>query len=288
MKIALLNMMPDAALKATDKQFIRLLAGAEVSFFTYPEIQRDEETAAYVAENYQTEDEIKAWQPDAMVITGANVSDPDLESQSFWNPLQKTMDWAGKNTRSILCSCLASHAVMQFRYHKKRKPLDQKLWGVYDHRIIMPEHPLVADLPALIPVPQSRHNEVTAGQFQDAKLDVIIIHTHARVHLAANRDNSLVFMQGHPEYDGVSLLKEFKREVALFAAGDREDFPRLPDNILDEAGVELVRVHGNQILDAFEAGLSVPEFPDSELENHLHESWKSGAEQIFANWLQLL
>jgi len=288
LKIALLNMMPDAALKATDKQFTRLLPGVELSCFTYPEIPRGEKAAAYISENYQTEDQIKAWKPDAMVITGANVSDPDLENLPFWSQLISTMDWAQKNVRSTLCSCLASHAVMQFRFHKKRRPLNNKIWGVYDHRTIMPEHPLAADLTGLVPVPQSRFNEVTAGQFQDAKLDVIIIHTHARVHLAANHDNSLVLMQGHPEYDGVSLLKEYKREVALFAAGDREDFPPLPDNIMDDAGVELMRAHGKLVVEAVEAGQAVPEFPESEAEGHLHESWKSSAQKVFANWLQLL
>ncbi len=288
MKIALLNMMPDAALKATDKQFTHLLAGAELKCFTFPEIERSDEAAAYISENYQTEEQVRAWGPDALVITGANVSDPDLEKQAFWDPLKITMDWAQKNTRSTLCSCLASHAVMQFRYHKKRKPLPRKIWGVYDHRTLMPEHPLAADLPALVPVPQSRHNEVTAGQFMDAKLDVILIHTHARVHLAANKDNSLVLMQGHPEYDGVSLLKEYKREVGLFAAGQREDFPPIPDNIVDDAGVELLIAHGKMVAGATKADQEVPAFPEAEVTEHLHESWKPAAEQVFANWVELV
>ena len=281
-------MMPDAALKATDKQFARLLPGTDLSSFTFPEIQRGQEATAYISENYKSEDQIKSWQPDAMVITGANVSDPDLETQVFWNPLQSTMQWAHDNTRSTLCSCLASHAVMQFRYHKKRRPLKQKLWGVYDHRIIMPEHPLVADLPALVPVPQSRFNEVTAGQFQDAKLDVIIIHTHARVHLAANADSSLVLMQGHPEYDSVSLLKEFKREVGLFAEGLRDDFPPFPDNILHGAGVELLAMHANAVAEAVAAKTVVPEFPESEAAQHVHQDWRPAAEQVYANWLKIL
>ncbi len=288
MKIALLTMMPDAALKATDRQFTELLPGAELSVFTFPEIARSEKAAAYISENYQTEEQIREWGPDALVITGANVSDPDLEIQAFWEPLKKTMEWAQKNTRSTLCSCLASHAVMQFRYHKKRKPLPKKIWGVYDHRTIMPEHPLAADLTALVPVPQSRYNEVTAGQFKDAKLDVILIHTHARVHLAANKSNSLVFMQGHPEYDGVSLLKEYKREVGLFTSGEREDYPPIPDNIMDGAGLEILMDHGKLVAEAKSAGETAPDFPEQQASEHLHESWKPAAKQVFANWMQLV
>lgn len=288
MKIAILNMMPDAALKATDQQFSRLLVGAELSSFTFPEIQRSEKAAAYIKENYLSENEVRELKPDAMVITGANVSDPNLETQAFWNPLIKTMDWAKDNTRSTLCSCLASHAVMEFRFNHKRRPLTKKIWGVYDHRTIMPEHPLAAELPVLVPVPQSRHNEVTAGQFQDAGMDIILIHTHARVHLAANRDNSLVLMQGHSEYDGVSLLKEYKREVRLFVEGARNDFPPLPDNIVDNTGMEFLLDHGKAVVEAVAAGGAVPEFPESEAESHLHESWKPAAEQVFANWLGII
>jgi len=287
-KIALLNMMPDTALKATDLQFTRLLAGAQLSCFTFPEISRSEKATAYIDENYLTEAQIKELHPDALVITGTNVSDPNLETQPFWNPLKNTMDWAQKNTRSTLCSCLASHAVMQFRFHKKRRPLERKIWGIYDHRTLMPDHPLAADLPTLVPVPQSRHNEITAGQFQDAKLNVILIHSHARVHLVANQDNSLVLMQGHPEYDAVSLLKEYKREVGYYSDGTRKDFPPLPDNIMDDAGVELVLSHRKLVEVSVAADQPAPEFPESEVADHLHESWKPAAEQVFSNWIQLV
>jgi homoserine O-succinyltransferase/O-acetyltransferase len=291
LKIALLNMMSDAALKATDIQFRRLLASsadAVLHPFTLPEIVRGEKAAAYISESYQTWDEIKSLAPDAMIITGANISEPNLETQVFWDPLREIMDWAEKNTKSTLCSCLASHAVMQFRFEQLRRPLPKKVWGVYEHRTLLPDHPLATGLPILVPVPQSRHNEVTAGQFQAAGLNVILAHSYARVHLAANRDNSLVLMQGHPEYDGVSLLKEYKREVRFFAEGLREDYPPIPDNIVDDAGVELLLAHGKTVREAIGEGGPVPDFPESEAAAHLHEDWKPAAEQVFANWLEIV
>jgi len=110
MDIALLNIMPDPALKATDRQLRNLLAnqnGVHLHPFTFPEVPRGEKAAAYIKENYQSQSQVLALDPDAIFITGTNVIDPRLETQCFWDPLIKLMDWSQKNTRSTLCSCLA-------------------------------------------------------------------------------------------------------------------------------------------------------------------------------------
>jgi len=289
--IALLNMMPDAALKATDLQFARLLAHHKhinLHKFTYPEIVRSEKAATYVRNNYQSENQIKSLAPDALIITGTNVSNPNLETQCFWEPLRETMRWAKNATRSTLCSCLASHAVMQFRYEQMRSSLPEKIWGIYEHEVMLSDHPLATGLPKCIPVPQSRYNEVTPAQFAESGLDIIIADSIAGVHLVASQDNSLVLMQGHPEYDGVSLLKEYKREVWLFADGERPDFPPLPTGILNEGGVSILESHTQLVQDAVAANKQPPEFPEQDVICYLHESWQPTASMVFDNWLKLL
>jgi homoserine O-succinyltransferase/O-acetyltransferase len=291
MNIGFLNMMADAALQATDRQFTRLLAhrkDVNLHPFSFPEIPRTDKAATYIDNNYKCEQQIRDLSPEAMIITGANVSDPRLESQCFWEPLKKTMDWALQHTRTVLCSCLASHAVMEFGFDQKRTPLPQKIWGVYDHAVMQPDHKLAAGLPGIVPVPQSRHNEVTAAQFGEAGMDVIIADPWAGVHLAANRDNSLVFMQGHPEYDGVSLLKEYKREVALFAAGLRSGYPALPRAILAGGGVVRLEEYARAVRDAAGLGRQVPDFPEEEVAGFLHENWHPAAGVVFDNWLGVL
>lgn len=278
LNIALLNMMPDAALKATDRQFTRLLCArpeAVLCPFTFPEIGRGEEAARYIAANYRSEDEVRALEPAAMIITGANISEPRLDRQVFWKPLQRTLDWSLENTRSTLCSCLASHAVLHFRFRKRRAPLPEKLWGVYMHAVRRPNHPLVAGLPATVPVPQSRFNAVSEEQFTAAGLEVLIASPGAGVHLAVSNADGLVLMQGHPEYDGISLLKEYRREVRRHTTGEREDFPPIPHGMVDAAGERLLQ-------EKREA------FTEEEVKAHLHESWRPAAEKVFANWLASL
>lgn len=288
MKIALLNMMPDAALKATDRQFMRLLSSRpEADFYrvTIPEIERPQAISDYLAVHYISPAELRDLQPDGLIITGTNVSNPRLENQVFWQPLRETLDWSLKNVRSTLCSCLASHAVMQFHYGHLRTSLPEKIWGIYDHEVRLPAHPLAQGLPATVPVPQSRFNQVSEEQFRQAGLQVIIASDCAGVHLAGNDDHSLVLMQGHPEYDDVSLLKEYKREVRHFSEDGRDDYPPIPAAMVDEAGRELLEAHAVRVK---AAGQSPLDFPEKETTGHLHESWRPAATRVFENWLGLL
>ena len=84
---------------------------------------------------------------DALIVTGANVANPSLEQEPFWEPLMEVVDWARNHVASTLCSCLATHAVLQFRYGQRRYALPGgKRWGVFPHRVVNRSHPLVNDV----------------------------------------------------------------------------------------------------------------------------------------------
>ncbi|MEK7191856.1 MAG: homoserine O-succinyltransferase, partial [Pseudomonadota bacterium] len=103
MHIGLLNMMPDAALAATERQFFRLVGESNqiaqfyVHPFTLKELARGAEAQAYVAQYYETFERIQEQGLDALIITGANVTQPDLALEPFWKPLIKVIDWAYDN-----------------------------------------------------------------------------------------------------------------------------------------------------------------------------------------------
>lgn len=42
--------------------------------------------------------------------------------------------------------------------------------------------------------------------------------------------NDLLFSQGHPEYDGATLGREYKRDVRRYLLGESEYYPSLPKN----------------------------------------------------------
>jgi len=132
MHIGLLNMMPDAALSATERQFFRLVGESNpiaqfyVHPFTLSELPRSGKAQAHIDDYYETFEQIKEQGLDALIITGANVIGSELSNQAFWKPLIEVVDWAYENVASTLCSCLATHAVLEFRYKQKRVAQAQK------------------------------------------------------------------------------------------------------------------------------------------------------------------
>jgi homoserine O-succinyltransferase len=290
--IGLLNMMPDAALAATERQFFRLVgeSNAIAQFYMHPftlkELKRGPDGQAHVAQYYETFEQIKAQGLDALIISGANVTQPDLSKEPFWQPLIEVIDWAYDNVTSTICSCLATHAVMQFRYGQKRRPLGFKRWGVFSHRVVDRRHPLVADVNTRFDVPHSRFNDVSRAQFETAGLRILVESETAGVHLATSADGfRIVLFQGHPEYDTVSLLKEYKREVLLFAQGRRPDYPPLLDHYFTPKARAILDEHREQVVASQARGQVLPEFPESLVGATLDNTWHDTAEAVIDNWV---
>jgi homoserine O-succinyltransferase len=147
--IGLLNMMPDAALTVTEQQFMRLVGSANpivhlwVHPFTVPGLARSPDTQAYIDAFYTPFDELREAGLDALIVSGANVTNPRLQDEPFWRPLLEVVEWAVDNVTSVLCSCLATHALVQRFYGVHRRRLLNKRWGVYGHRTVAPDHPLL-------------------------------------------------------------------------------------------------------------------------------------------------
>jgi len=293
--IGLLNMMPDAALAATERQFYRLVGESNpiAQFFMHPftlqELPRSPASREHIDQYYETFEEIRAGGLDALIITGANVVHADLSQEAFWQPLRDVVDWAMDNVTSVFCSCLATHAVMQFQHGQKRSPLPAKCWGVFPHRVIKPRHPLVNDVNTVFDVPHSRFNDISRRQFEQAGLHVLAESEPAGVHLAVSADGiRVVYFQGHQEYDTVSLLKEYKREVLRYAAGERADYPPSPENYIKPREQAILDEYRVRLEAALRAGREVPGFPESLVSEHLDNTWHDTAEGIVGNWVGLV
>jgi len=290
--IGLLNMMPDLAIAATERQFFRLIGQANqiaqfyIHPFSFKELNRGPEAAAHIAQYYEPFEAIREQGLDALIITGAQPPRDDLSDEPFWKPLIKVIDWAYENVTSTLCSCLASHAVLQFRYGQKRRPLGFKRWGVYSHRVVDRRHPLVTDVNTRFDVPHSRFFDISRAQCEQANLPILVESDVAGVHLAVSPDGfRLVFNQGHPEYDTVSLLKEYKREVVHYTQNEREDYPPLVENYFPPAVRAILEEHQQRVVAAKEANQPVPEVPESLIAPTLDNTWHDTAEAVINNWI---
>jgi homoserine O-succinyltransferase len=284
--IGFLNMMPDAALQATERQFIRLVGGCNriAQFYVYPftlrGLGRSEKTSAYIEQYYSRFEDLRDEGLDALIITGANVASPTLDQEPFWKPLGEVVTWAEKNVASILCSCLATHALLKHHHGIERQPLPEKRWGVYSHRLSAPTHPLLREVNTRFDAPHSRYNDISRKQLEDAGLVVLAESAEGGVHMAASPDQfRIIYFQGHPEYDATSLLKEYKRELRRFLAGELEEAPPFPENYFSAEAAALAREWNNpEDIDALE----------QQITPLLDNTWGDTARAIVNNWLGLV
>ncbi len=289
--IGFLNLMPDAALEATERQFFRLIgesnsiAQIHVHPFTLPIIERGEAAAKHIAENYESFEKLKEEGLDALVVTGANTAvTPPISDQKFWQPMIDVLEWAKHNTTSTLCSCYATHVAMTYNYGQKPQRQNDKIWGVYRHRVMEPSHPIVRGMNTVFDVPHSRFNDVSRVQFEKAGMRVLV-ESKVGVHMAASTDGfRLICFQGHPEYDIFSLLKEYAREVENFKTGKRADYPPFPAQYFNDDCVKVAEAYQKEV----QAGNKTKAFPEKEILPLLDNTWADSARSIMANWVGLV
>ena len=284
--IGLLNMMPDAALEATERQFFRLIGHSNqiAQFFIHPitltNITRGDKAQQHIDQYYQDFAQIKQHGLDALIVTGAH---PELlNNKPALKELKMIVDWTFKHTASTLFSCFATHAVMQLCYGQNRTPLKEKCWGVFSHQVNDKTHPLVTNLNTRFDVPHSRFNEISQIQFIQANC-IILVKSTIGVHLAVSNDGfKRVFFQGHPEYDTISLLKEYKRDMNEFLLGNRSDYPPFPHHYLNHQCKAILGEYQQQILNKT---TNINAFPEKLLQNALDNTWRDSAMNMMNNWI---
>ncbi len=293
--VGLLNMMPDNALSITDLQFMRLIGSCNkiVQFyvhpFSIPGLPRGASAQAYINDFYEDFAKLREEGLDALIITGANVTNPSMKSEVFWEPLKEVIDWATENVTSILCSCLATHALMNHLYQISRHRLPQKKWGVFNHRVTDRCHPLLQDINTRFDVPHSRWNEIRREDLISAGLKILVEGNDAGVHLAVSPDQfRIVYFQGHPEYDRITLLKEYKREVMRFLYDEIDEVPPSPEHFFSTGAMRLADEYIDQALWSKKGSDVLPAFPEAAIEKHLDNTWGDTAKAMFNNWLGLV
>lgn len=295
--IALLNMMPDKALEATERQFIRLLGKAQShkNIYFYPfgldNIKRSKKAEMHISNHYRDFQSLRENGIDALIISGTNVPVGEMSKAPFWQDLTKVFDWVKENNIPTLFTCLASHCAIEYFYQQKRIPLAQKCWGVFEHSVKHP-HPLTKNLPNFISVPHSRMNTISKLQMQQSHLEILIHSDQVGVHMALSKQHpNFIFFQGHLEYDAISLFKEYKREISLFLEDKRKHYPPFPENYLSSIQQQSLNAYKEKVLlcqNKTERQQLLNQFPNKEIEPHIPHSWHQAAIKVMENLLTLI
>ena len=148
---------------------------------------------------------------------------------------------------------------------------------------------MVANLNTRFDGPHSHVYEMTRVDVEPAGVQVLSESEEAGIYLAVSADGfRFVFFQGHPEYDKVSLAKEYKREVTRFITGQRETYPGYPERYFAPSAREMLERHRDAVMEAMARGAPPPAFPDTELEPRLDNTWTDTGKAMFNNWLGLV
>jgi homoserine O-succinyltransferase len=94
-----------------------------------------------------------------------------------------------------------------------------------------------------------------------------------------------VFFQGHPEYDALSLQREYLRDIGRYLAREREIYPRLPVSYFDAATEEKLLRFEKKAAHQRHPALT-NELPGLNLRSDIDAG--SAAAVLFGNWLQYL
>jgi homoserine O-succinyltransferase len=290
--IGLVNNMPDAALKATERQFLALLRAAaegvtiKLTLYSLPEVPRTDFGRDEVGRYSDLRDLWKSHH-DGLIVTGTEPRAADLKDEPYWDSLTKVLEWAENHTYSTILSCLAAHAGILHLDGIARRPLGDKRFGVFEC-VRVSDHPLTAAAPSHLQMPQSRWNEVSEEALLACGYRVLTRTEGAGVDAFVKQRKSLfVFFQGHPEYDATTLLLEYRRDIGRFLRRERETYPPMPHGYFDEETVAaLTALRERAWLDRREELLA--EFPTAMAAGKVTNTWRSTAESLYRNWLQYI
>jgi homoserine O-succinyltransferase len=289
--IGLINNMPDSALKATERQFVRLLQaaadGRRVNFhcFSLPSVARSQSARNHIEQGYADLEELAAMHFDGLIVTGAEPVAQDLPEERYWNELTEVIDWARTHTRSTIFSCLAAHAAVLHLDGIKRQRLAQKCSGIFDCAKIGDDW-LTQGLWSTLQVPHSRLNEIREADLVAHGYSIVTRSAVAGVDIFARQfESRFIFFQGHPEYDPSSLQREYMRDLARFLNGEREEYPAIPVAYFDDLTVSRLFDFERRAR-ALRDPMLASELPGLTLREDLATA--GDAKMIFANWLAFL
>lgn len=95
----------------------------------------------------------------------------------------------------------------------------------------------------------------------------------------------VIYFQGHPEYDTISLLKEYKREVNLFLQDQRDSMPVFPRHYFSKQAKAILTEYLQKHQQAQKRGAPLPDFPEHLISAELNNTWRDTAAAILNNWL---
>lgn len=216
LQIAILNLMPEK--EDTEVQLLRSLSNTplqvDVTFLTTGTYVGKHTPTSHLDKFYLTFEEVKNQKFDGLIITGAPVELMEYEEVTYWDELVSIMEWSKTNVTSTLHICWGAQAGLYYHYGIQKKTLDKKLFGIFEHRVMKRKVPFIRGFDDLFYAPHSRYTTVDREDIlKHEELTILAESEEAGVFIVIAQEGKQIFIQGHLEYDRISLDKEYKRDI---------------------------------------------------------------------------
>ena len=254
LKILMLNLMPTKIV--TETQLSRLLSNTplqvELELMNTRSHESRNTPEDHMLRFYSCFDEIRDRNFDGMVITGAPVEKLEFESVEYWDELCEIMEWSLTHVHSTLHICWAAQAALYYHYGIPKYVLEEKLSGVYPHRVERPSSMLLRGFDSRFMVPHSRSATFRREDVEKCpQLKILASSDEAGVYAISTELGRQIFLTGHIEYDPLTLDSEYRRDLA------KGINPHVPLNY----------------------------YPDDDPSQPPIVSWRAHAHLLFSNWL---
>ena len=216
LQIVILNLMP--LKEETELQILRLLSNSplqvDVTFLMVSSHEAKNTSLSHLNKFYNHFDEIRDQRFDGMIITGAPLEMIEFEEVDFWDELTEIMEWSERHVTSVMYQCWAAQAALYHFYGLRKHKMPEKVFGLFWHRVKDRKIPLVRGFDDVFLAPHSRHTEISIEELRACgRVKILAESDEAGFLLGMADDGRKIFVQGHPEYDRVTLDEEYKRDL---------------------------------------------------------------------------
>ena len=254
LRILILNLMPTKI--TTETQLARLLGNTplqiEMELIAVSGRMPKHTSREHMITFYKTFADVKREYYDGFIITGAPVEQMPFEEVDYWQELCEIMEWSKTHVQSTFHICWGAQAGLYYHYGVPKYPLPEKMFGIFEHKIVHKNSILFRGFDDTFWAPHSRHTTVYREDILAVPvLKLLAESDEAGVYAVSTDGGRQVFVTGHAEYDAATLRDEYLRDKA--------------------AGLP-IHIPANY-------------FPDNDDSKEPVCKWRSGANLLFSNWL---
>lgn len=254
LKVLILNLMPNK--EVTETQLLRKLSNSplqvDVELLQTASYKPTHVDSNHLDSFYTTFDKVKDRKYDGMIITGAPLDYVKFEDVAYWKEVCTIMDWAETHVHCTFYLCWACFAGLYYHYGLERYDRDEKISGVFSHKVLKPHSPLFRGFDDVFYAPHSRAMGISRESIEATpELELMAYSDDAGVAIVKSTDSKKFFVACHAEYDWDTLSKEYFRDL------DKGMNPIVPVNY----------------------------FPDDDPSKKPVVNWRSTGQLLYTNWL---